>query len=202
MMCGSHRWTALTTASCVLGVFGVPAFAQSDSAARGMIALERSSAAAVRKYVAMELVAADVVALPPNFVVPASYRPVIESMLRQSATFRRQCLRIANAPLLTVTLRLGTSQRYRSARAQTHIVTRAGGRRDATVDIVPLNDDVELIAHEIEHVVEQLDNVDLPSKAAVAGSGVRVCAGHESVFETIRAVRVGLRVAQEVRARR
>jgi hypothetical protein len=57
---------------------------------------------------------------------------------------------------------------------------------------------VELVAHELEHVIEQLDRIDLPSKAALPDSGVHSLAGN--MFETTRATRVGLKVAQEVRA--
>jgi len=56
-----------------------------------------------------------------------------------------------------------------------------------------------LIAHEIEHVIERLDGVDLRARAALPGTGVRLCDGGDDAFETIRARRAGLAVAEEVR---
>ncbi len=59
--------------------------------------------------------------------------------------------------------------------------------------------DVEMIAHELEHIIEQLDEVDLAQKARRSRSGVRATDGGRSVFETTRALHVGLRVVQEAR---
>lgn len=61
-----------------------------------------------------------------------------------------------------------------------------------------LDDQVELIAHEIEHVIEQLDGVDLRVRATLPASGVR-SRDHGDEFETTRAIRVGRMVAAEVR---
>jgi hypothetical protein len=84
-------------------------------------------------------------------------------------------------------------------RARTSFWTGRDGRRYATVEIGPLDDQVELIAHEIEHVIERLDGVDLRARAALRGTGVHQCVGGNDAFETIRATRAGLAVAQEVR---
>jgi hypothetical protein len=59
---------------------------------------------------------------------------------------------------------------------------------------------VELIAHELEHVIEQLDQIDLASLAALRDTGVRHAQGEGVVFETARATQVGLKVTREVRA--
>ena len=75
-----------------------------------------------------------------------------------------------------------------------------GGRLIATVEINPLGDFMELLAHEVEHIIEQLDGIDLAAKATVARSGVWSCA--DGTFETSRAVRVGTLVASEVRGGR
>ena len=68
------------------------------------------------------------------------------------------------------------------------------------MEINPLGDFTELLAHELEHVIEQLDGIDLAAKAAVANSGVRSCT--DGTFETSRAVRIGTVVALEARDRR
>jgi hypothetical protein len=56
-----------------------------------------------------------------------------------------------------------------------------------------IKDMVELIAHELEHVIEQLDEVELrPSNL----HGVYLIAG--DAFETVRAIHVGRKVSDEV----
>lgn len=178
----------------VAGVLNVPAFAQTDTAPR-MLALERSTAGIVREYVSTD--AADSSALPPNLDASGPYRDTLEWMLRHSATFRKQCRRIAGAPVAVVIQ--PASRPLHGADARGTIVRRGDGVLEATIEIARGRDVVQLIAHEIEHVIEQLDQIDLPARAAVADSGVRMGAGVEPVFETTRAIHIGLKVAQEVR---
>ena len=68
----------------------------------------------------------------------------------------------------------------------------------ATVDIVESTHNVELIAHELEHVIEQLDGVDLAAKLRRPNSGVYATGDSGNLFETTRAKRVGFQVAREV----
>jgi hypothetical protein len=84
--------------------------------------------------------------------------------------------------------------------ARTEITQTDRGRLLAAVEINPLGNFMELLAHELEHVIEQLDGIDLKAKAAVAESGVRNSTG--GTFETSRAVRVGSVVAFEARSPR
>jgi hypothetical protein len=60
---------------------------------------------------------------------------------------------------------------------------------------------IALLAHEIEHVLEQLDNVDLAGAVAAKVHGASAT-GRPPVFETRRAVVVGRLVAGEVAAYR
>lgn len=184
------RWAA-----CVAVLFSAPAFAQSSGA---ILVLDRASLSSVREYVAADAVPSQL-ALPPNLIVTPTYRPVVESMLRHSPTFRRQCVRLAGEPRLTVHLKIDWPSSRANVRAQTRITRQRGGHLMAEIDIFPLDDDVELIAHEIEHVIEQLDDVDLPARAGMPDSGVRALSS-DAVFETTRAVRVGRKVTGEVRA--
>jgi hypothetical protein len=197
----AHRLASVAIASGVLGVFGVPAFAQADSEPHLLIALERTSSAAVREYQPSQQALSSHVVLPPNLVASPSYRAFLESMLRRSPAFRRQCARIAAAPWVTVRIQRSSSHRRGRSRARTDIVRQPWGLV-ATIEIPPMDDDVELVAHELEHVIEQIDGVDLVSKAAQAGSGVNTYPEGENVFETQRAIRIGLIVAREVRAAR
>ena len=176
----------------VLILFGAPAFAQSN----GTFALDRTSFTSVREYVADEAIPRQI-ALPPNLYVSDTFKPVVETMLRQSRTFRRQCLRIADDPRLSVYLAPAMDPRRFDVRATTHFARKQTGLT-ATITIFPVNQHVELIAHEIEHVIEQLDGVDLVSFAAMPGTGVHAVHLNGNVFETTRALTVGLKVAGEV----
>jgi len=154
----------------------------------------------VRVYESERAVKTPRTELPPNLTVPHGYGELIESMLERSPTFRRQCLRIANAPGLTITIRTLHPYAAGTARARTEIVRGAGGRMVASVFIGPLNDAAELIGHEFEHIIEQIDGVDLRVRSALPGTGVHACV--DGSFETIRALRTGVLVSRETRARR
>lgn len=176
----------------------VAADAQADGGRSAKLAFDRTSFGAARAYSAAEPAAPDGVSLPANVLAAKSYQSLLESMLTRSATFRRQCNRIANTAHLTVTIQTTTAPWPYGVRARTHML-RSGTSLSATIELTPLQDQVELIAHEIEHVIEQLDGVDLKSRAAVAGSGVRPGVSDDLAFETTRAVQVGRKVAEEVR---
>ena len=62
----------------------------------------------------------------------------------------------------------------------------------------PSGDPVMLIAHEFEHILEQLDGVDLRSMATRVATGVHLVPG-SGHFETDRAIAAGRQVADEVR---
>ena len=64
----------------------------------------------------------------------------------------------------------------------------------ADIEILSVLDLTELIAHEFEHVLEQLDGVDLQALAHT-GDARQLADG---AFETARAVTAGQRVAGEV----
>ena len=136
---------------------------------------------------------------PPNLTVPSGFQSAIVTMLERSPMFRRQCLRLAAAPHVAVVVRM-LHPNSGSARARTQIRRADRGQLIASVEINPYEPFTELLAHELEHVIEQLDGIDLAAKATVARSGVRSCA--DGTFETSRAVRVGALVALEARRER
>lgn len=132
--------------------------------------------------------------LPPDSRIPKTVGVLVERMLRASPTFRRQWVRLAAARVrLHVTLdheRIvdGSSARSLIDGQSLHVrmQLRGADRR------LP-----EHLAHEIEHVLEHLDGVDL---AEAAARGVRgVTHAGRSAFETRRARVIGRRVAAEVR---
>jgi hypothetical protein len=62
-----------------------------------------------------------------------------------------------------------------------------------TTIFVP-TDIAEIIAHELEHVCEQMEGVDLPALSRRKGVGVYNLNGH---YETVRAIRAGQTATRE-----
>jgi hypothetical protein len=156
----------------------------------------RTSLTSVREYVAAESIPIQL-SSPPNLVVSGAYRQIIESMLRGSPTFRRQCLRLAGEPSLTVHVGLAPVSWPSTVRATTRVTRQKDGRLAAHIAIAPNTDVVEMIAHEFEHVIEQIDGVDLAALAARPGTGVHRQGVMPGAFETVRAARVGRIVTGE-----
>ena len=191
---------AVASAAIVLSVAGIPGLAQSN-AVRWRTAPPELTVSLVSNGVGVydePQTAPSGVAAPPNLAVPSAYQPAVATMLERSPMFRRQCLRLAAAPHLAVVVRI-THPNNGGPRARTQI-RREGGQLSADVEINPYGDFTELLAHELEHIIEQLDGIDLAAKSGVARSGVRLCA--DGTFETSRAVRVGTLVALEARRER
>jgi hypothetical protein len=132
--------------------------------------------------------------LPGNLIVPDIIRPLVTTMWHRSVTFRRQCSRLAEHPDVIVHVELEVGVQDARARSR---VERHGVGRTAAVQIewrTPARY-AEYIAHELEHVMEQLDGIDLPRLARLGVDGV-VLQGRE--YETLRAQSVGRTVAREV----
>ena len=188
-----RRPIASGLASCALLLHQHFVTAQSSSA----VVHARLSPTAVHRYVAHESIPPQL-ALPPNLLVTSLHRPLIDSMLRESPTFRRQCLRIAAETGLTVQLAIGRTPLPSGMRAMTRFSRGDGGQLSAVVDIGFHQNVEELIAHELEHVIEQLDGIDLEARAARPHTGVTEVGYRAGMFETIRARRTGLKVVSEL----
>ena len=197
-MYGDRSGLAVATAAIVLSVASIPGLAQSNAVRWRTAPSELTLALwsnGVDVYTEAHT-ASDAVEAPPNLRVPSGHQPAIVQMLERSPMFRRQCLRLAGAPHLTVVVRM-LHPLTGGSRARTQITLAEGNRLVAIVEINPLGDFMELLAHELEHIIEQLDGVDLAARSTVARSGVWSCM--DGTFETSRAVRVGTLVANEVR---
>ena len=133
--------------------------------------------------------------LPATVSVSRDLHRYIGSMLARSATFRGQCGRIARAHSLMILIRVDPALVARSYRARTSFSRTPGGALVARVHISLRSNPIEWIAHELEHVVEQLDGLSLPALAA-GRRGVWLSA--EKMFETMRAIEAGRRVAAEM----
>ena len=154
---------------------------------------------AARPYVEADAGAVDApAAVPANVAIAESYGAAVRLMLERSATFRQQCRRLGRATGLVVTVqRWLVDGRPRGAAANTTVVRRTGVGLAANVLVGEGSDPVELIAHEFEHILEQLDGVDLAAMARRSGTGVRLDPSAWR-FETDRAIAAGRRVAREV----
>jgi len=128
--------------------------------------------------------------IPPN-VQPGILAEDLTALLQASATFRQQCARIAAVRSARVTVTLVQSPVR--ARAETTITRYSAGAVIADVRIAFGQDYRELIAHEFEHIIEQLDGVNLRAEAA----GGRAWLIDSNTFETRRALQAGAQVRRE-----
>ena len=133
--------------------------------------------------------------LPATVSVARDLQRHIGPMLATSATFRAQCGRIARAGTLMILIRVDPALVERRYRALTSFGRTPVGALVARVHISLRTNPVEWIAHELEHVLEQIDGVSLPALAA-GRQGAWLSA--EKMFETTRAVDAGRRVVAEM----
>lgn len=115
----------------------------------------------------------------------------------RSPTFKTQCDRIAAAPHLRVRITIDTHM-PNYCRAFT-VISRTGQQLRADVHLPASADHAELMAHEFEHLLEQIEGLDLRQLARVRGSGVREI--ERELFESDRAQAAGRIVAAEARRR-
>jgi hypothetical protein len=83
-----------------------------------------------------------------------------------------------------------------SARARTAVSRHAHGSIRATIELPAATDLTELVAHEFEHVIEQLEGIDLRALAQQHADGVIEL--QNGAFETVRARAAGRQVYLEV----
>ena len=137
--------------------------------------------------------------LPADSDIPAMSHALLDEMWRGSATFRRQWTRVAAAQV-RIGIAFKKSMATDSIHAQSQITREPELRVRISLRVVD-RAAPEHLAHELEHVLEQLDDVDLAQAVAdhVHGASAR---GTPPVFETRRAIVVGRLVAAEVQAYR
>jgi hypothetical protein len=137
--------------------------------------------------------------LPGNLNAARGLHPILKRMWRGSRTFRAQCARIERAPMLQVVLTQVSGTQAGRGGARTEF-TRSNHLLHAAVIVgldLSSNALIELIAHELEHVIEQLDGAQLTGRAQKG-----VFREADDTFETARAAHVGQQVASEVRRAR
>jgi hypothetical protein len=114
-------------------------------------------------------------------------------MWRDSPTFREQCRQLEAEPQLNIAIRAESRPSLSGVRARGQISTARNGRVSrADILLMSPPDTVELIGHEIEHVIERIDGVRLRAQGCLGNTTQR------DVYESCRAVEIGRRVAREV----
>jgi hypothetical protein len=123
--------------------------------------------------------------------------PVVIKLLERSQTFRAQCRRIVEAPHLRLAIRLIGAVQPFPVRATVRRLP--SGELDTRIDLTRIPSQyAEWLGHELEHVIEHLDGVDIRGRARRFDEARELRPG---LFETRRATQVGWRVAEEFRAR-
>ncbi|HEU4889949.1 MAG TPA: hypothetical protein VFT47_00270 [Vicinamibacterales bacterium] len=134
--------------------------------------------------------------MPPETQVPGLCRQLLDDMWQGSPTFRRQWTRLAGARVRVSIVLNPMLSGWTRAHAQ------LSRTPDLRVQIyLPLvnRSAIESLAHEIEHVLEALDGVDLPEAVAQRVHGA-TAVGRPPAFETNRAKAIGRLVLSEVTA--
>jgi hypothetical protein len=137
---------------------------------------------------------------PPTLTLPSSIRiesglePLVHQALAYSPRFRAQCRILATKANLRATISVGPKLAGAQNRAITVIRRDPSGIVFAEVVIKDPAEATELLAHELEHVIEQLDGVDL-THATRTGEARQMTDG---TFETARAISAGQQVQGEV----
>jgi hypothetical protein len=137
---------------------------------------------------------APTLALPGSIELEQGLQPIVKWVLEHSPRFRQQCRTLAAAPRLRATVTVSYRQLTGTSRARTAFRQTETGGLDAQIEIGSASDISELLGHEFEHLIEQLDGVDL-SAMARGGEARRLTDG---AFETERAIAAGQQVAGEV----
>lgn len=193
---GGRRALASLIVGVVLGSNG--AFAQPR--------LPEASAAPGTATSTLELLMPEVVAARStasfamaSVVVDGRLRGLIDDLLSRSPAFRRQWQRLERFPRLSVRIDLVHAYHIGGdAHAATTFSVLRDGSQQAVVAIPGGRRLAELVAHEVEHILERLDGVRVASQHALGDASVRRAS---DTFETARAVLVGQLVDADFKRR-
>jgi hypothetical protein len=134
---------------------------------------------------------AEVRVWPCRLVVRPTLLGVIEEGWKRSPTLRQQCEDLAAGRAVIV---LAWGKTDSQSHATTEIQRDSGGVVAARVTIPPVHNALELVAHELEHVLETVRGVDHEAESRRQRSGVWRAFGG---FETVGAIESGRRVWKE-----
>ena len=135
-------------------------------------------------------------ALPSNVAMPRDLKPILRQMIERSRTFRLQCQKIGSATQMRIAIELVPRLSDCQCRALSNIKRYDTGFVLIKIQIiVPSFHLVEVIGHEFEHALEQIEGLDLRTLASTQGG--HVYKSESGGFETKRAMRAGSAVEQE-----
>src|SRR5262245_55069515 len=98
-----------------------------------------------------------VTTMPANLNVPASLRPLLEEALRRSPTFRHQMLELRHAPHVKMAISYGNVSTWHLLRAESTVFRYEWGAMQVDTRLYTARDVIEVVAHELEHVCEQIE---------------------------------------------
>jgi len=133
---------------------------------------------------------------PDNIEVARTLQPVFAQALTQSPTVQRQCQLIAAAPHVRIAVRLQVGRLPGGSRAEATISRYEAGALFAEIRLPVSVNLIEMLAHELEHVIEQMEGISLAQLADERQNGVARLA--DGAFETRRAQIAGRAAAHEV----
>ena len=137
--------------------------------------------------------------MPTNVVVPEPFPGLVRDMLALSPTFRAQCRRVAEAGHVRIILRLDMRSPHRNSAARAEFTYTETGELLARIDLYLSTNYAPILAHEFEHVIEQIDRIDVPGLARERREAHEIEPG---VYETDRADSVEAVVEREMFGRR
>ncbi len=179
------------TAAVLASSRGVQAAEHSDKSQPAALATDTPAAPATGT---LAISGKEMTELPPNLRVPRDLRPLLQQALQKSPTFQRQMKTLLKTQRVRMSVVYGGLRGLRLFQAQSTVTHHEWGALVVDTQLYAPADMVELFAHEMEHVCEQIEGLDLPSLAGRHDSGVYDVGGH---FETLRAITAGRRVSRE-----
>jgi hypothetical protein len=136
--------------------------------------------------------------IPLNIQVADDMKDVFTTLLARSRTLREQCARIEAAPRARIVVevigyRMGSLMRARATARRYE-----SGLLTVVIELpaISIADFAELLAHELEHVIELIEKVDLGELVRQRFAGVTQ--NGDGLFETERAQAAGEAAAAEV----
>jgi hypothetical protein len=129
---------------------------------------------------------------PWTVTVADALRPLVGALLEESPTFHQQWQTLVTVPRLRLKVEFNATLPDHHARTTVHRYEY--GLIVAAVELSLVGRRAELLGHEFEHVIEQIEGVDLRHAAHVRAAGVYDLG---EGFETQRAYRAGRQVARE-----
>ena len=137
-------------------------------------------------------------AIPANIQVGDGMEEFLTAMLARSRTLREQCARIEAAPRTQISIDMIERRLGGLTRARATARRYDSGDLNVLIELpsVSIADFAELLAHELEHVIEMIDGIDLSGMVREGSGGVTQT--REGIFETERAQAAGRAAAAEV----